>query len=99
MRKLALFHAHQVIVKVSNTHRYHLSAEGKRISASLLTAHAGKANRFITLEILTSQDELQRTSLKPDSASVWVDVATKVIDSDASAFWLIFTWNIRHQPL
>lgn len=43
-----LLRAHQVIVKVSSTHRYHLSAAGKRIAATLLTAHTGNANRFIT---------------------------------------------------
>ena len=39
-RLLALVRAHGLIVKVRQTHRYQLSAEGKRITAALLAAHA-----------------------------------------------------------
>lgn len=45
-RQLALLRAHGVIVKVAKTHRYHLSATGRRIVAALLSAHASDVNRL-----------------------------------------------------
>jgi hypothetical protein len=45
-RKLALLKAHGLIVKVQKTHRYQLSAAGKRITTALLTAYNADANRF-----------------------------------------------------
>ncbi len=47
-RQLALLRAHRLIVKVAKTHRYHLSASGRRIVTALLTAHASDVNRLIT---------------------------------------------------
>jgi len=45
-RKLALLKAHGLIVKVQKTHRYQLSAAGKRITTALLTAYHADVNRF-----------------------------------------------------
>jgi len=45
-RQLALLRAHGVIVKVATTHRYHLSASGRRIVTALLAAHASDVNRL-----------------------------------------------------
>jgi hypothetical protein len=45
-RQLALLRAHRLIVKVPTTHRYHLSASGRRIVTALLTAHAADVNRL-----------------------------------------------------
>jgi hypothetical protein len=45
-RKLALLRAHGVIVKVAKTHRYQLSAAGKRIVSALLAAHAADVGRL-----------------------------------------------------
>jgi hypothetical protein len=45
-RKLALIRAHGVIVKVPKTHRYQLSAAGKRIVTALLAAHAANVGRL-----------------------------------------------------
>jgi hypothetical protein len=45
-RQLALLRAHGVIVKVPKTHRYHLSASGRRIVTALLAAHASDVNRL-----------------------------------------------------
>jgi hypothetical protein len=45
-RKLALLKAHGLIVKVQKTHRYQLSAEGKRITTTLLTAYHTDVSRF-----------------------------------------------------
>lgn len=45
-RRLALLRAHGLIVKVHKTHRYHLSASGKRIAAALLAAHAANTARL-----------------------------------------------------
>jgi hypothetical protein len=39
-RLLAILRAHGLIVKVQKTHRYQLSADGKRITTALLSAHA-----------------------------------------------------------
>jgi hypothetical protein len=45
-RRLALLRAHALIVKVQKTHRYQLSAYGKRIVAALLAAHAANTTRL-----------------------------------------------------
>jgi hypothetical protein len=45
-RQLALLRAHRLIVKVPTTHRYHLSASGRRVVTALLTAHASDVNRL-----------------------------------------------------
>jgi hypothetical protein len=45
-RQLALLRAHGVIVRVPKTHRYHLSASGRRIVTALLAAHAADVNRL-----------------------------------------------------
>lgn len=45
-RRLALLRAHGLIVKVQKTHRYQLSASGKRIVAALLAAHAANTARL-----------------------------------------------------
>jgi hypothetical protein len=47
-RKLALLKAHGLIVKVQKTHRYQLSARGRRITAALSAAHQYDTNRFTT---------------------------------------------------
>ena len=39
-RLLALLRAHGLIVKVQKTHRYQLSALGRRVTTALLAAHA-----------------------------------------------------------
>jgi hypothetical protein len=46
-RQLALLHAHGLIVKVTKSHRYHLSAAGRRIVTALLTAHACDVPRLM----------------------------------------------------
>jgi hypothetical protein len=45
-RLLALVRAHGLIVKVQTTHRYHLSAQGKRIITALIAAHAADTTRL-----------------------------------------------------
>lgn len=45
-RKLRLLRAHGLIVKVQKTHRYQVSAEGRRILTALLSAHAADASRL-----------------------------------------------------
>jgi hypothetical protein len=45
-RLLALVRRHGLIVKVTKTHRYHLSAEGRRVATALLAAHAADATRL-----------------------------------------------------
>jgi hypothetical protein len=45
-RQFALLRAHGLIVKVTGTHRYHLSAAGRRIVACLLTANASDITRL-----------------------------------------------------
>jgi len=45
-RKLRLLRAHGLIVKVQKTHRYQVSAEGRRILTALLSAHAADTNRL-----------------------------------------------------
>jgi hypothetical protein len=43
-RQLSLLRAHGIIVKVPKSHRYHLSASGRRIVTALLAAHASDVN-------------------------------------------------------
>jgi hypothetical protein len=45
-RKLRLLRAHGLIIKVQKTHRYQISAEGRRILTALLNAHAADAARL-----------------------------------------------------
>jgi hypothetical protein len=45
-RQLAMLRAHGLIVKVTGTHRYHLSAAGRRIIACLLAANASDVTRL-----------------------------------------------------
>ena len=45
-RLLAITRAHGLIVKVQKSHRYHLSAEGKRIVTALTAAHAADISRL-----------------------------------------------------
>jgi len=45
-RKLAILKAHGLIVKVPHSHRYHLSASGRRITTILSAAHQSDATRF-----------------------------------------------------
>jgi hypothetical protein len=45
-RLLAIIRAHGLIVKVPKTHRYQLSAAGRRIVAALLAAHAADTSRL-----------------------------------------------------
>jgi hypothetical protein len=46
-RQLALLRAHGVIIKVPKTHRYQLSASGRRIVTALLAAHASDVNHLM----------------------------------------------------
>lgn len=45
-RKLRLLRAHGLIIRVQKTHRYQVSAEGRRILTALLNAHAADATRL-----------------------------------------------------
>ena len=45
-RLIQLLRAHGLIVKVQNTHRYHLSAAGRRIVTCLQAAHASDVTRL-----------------------------------------------------
>jgi len=45
-RKLRLLRAQGLIIKVQKTHRYQVSAEGRRILTALLSAHAADARRL-----------------------------------------------------
>jgi hypothetical protein len=45
-RRLALLRAHGVVVRVAKTHRYHLSAGGRRIVTALAAAYASDVNRL-----------------------------------------------------
>jgi hypothetical protein len=45
-RQLRLLRAHGLIVKVQKTHRYQVSAAGRRILTALLSAHAADASRL-----------------------------------------------------
>lgn len=45
-RLLAIVRAHGLVVRVPTTHRYHLSARGKRVVTALLAAHAADVNRL-----------------------------------------------------
>jgi len=47
-RQLALLRAHGLIVRVAHTHRYRLSAVGRRIVTALLAAHASDVTRLAT---------------------------------------------------
>jgi hypothetical protein len=47
-RRLALLRAHGLIVKVQKTHRYQLSALGRRVTTALLAAHAAKVHELTT---------------------------------------------------
>lgn len=47
-RRLAIVRAHGLIVKVQKTHRYNLSAAGKRIVSALLAAHAADVGRLMS---------------------------------------------------
>jgi hypothetical protein len=47
-RWLALLRAHGLIVKVQKTHRYQLSALGRRVTTALLAAHAKSVNELTT---------------------------------------------------
>ncbi|MFN2624216.1 MAG: hypothetical protein ABR611_15375 [Chthoniobacterales bacterium] len=45
-RLLALLKAHQLIMKVHKTHRYQLTAHGRRVTTTLLAAHAAVAEKL-----------------------------------------------------
>ena len=45
-RQLALLRGHGIVVKVPKSHRYQLSASGRRIVTALMTAHASDVNRL-----------------------------------------------------
>jgi len=45
-RQLRLLRAHGFILKVHKTHRYQLSAQGRRVLTALLSAHAADASRL-----------------------------------------------------
>lgn len=45
-RRLALLRAHGLLVRVTGSHRYHLSAAGRRVVAALAAAHASDVNRL-----------------------------------------------------
>jgi len=45
-RKLWLLCAHGLIIKVQKTHRYQVSAQGRRILTALLSAHAADTCRL-----------------------------------------------------
>ena len=45
-RKLALLKAHGLIVKIPKTHRYRLSADGQRITTTLLAANQADVNKL-----------------------------------------------------
>lgn len=45
-RRLALLKAHGLILKVQKTHRYQITAKGRRIVTALLTAYAANTNQL-----------------------------------------------------
>jgi hypothetical protein len=45
-RQLRLLRAHGLIVKIQKTHRYQLSAQGRRVVTALLSVHAADATRL-----------------------------------------------------
>jgi hypothetical protein len=47
-RQLRLLRAHGLIIKVQKTHRYQVSAQGRRILSALLAAHGADATRLAT---------------------------------------------------
>ena len=46
MRLLAILKAHGLILRVQKTHRYQLTASGRRIVTALLAAHAANTQQF-----------------------------------------------------
>jgi hypothetical protein len=46
-RRLALLRAHKLIVRVPKSHRYHLSAEGRRVVTALTVAQASDVSRLM----------------------------------------------------
>lgn len=48
-RRLALLHAHGLIAKISHTHRWQLTAHGRRLITALLAARAASTDKLITL--------------------------------------------------
>src|SRR6267378_8585350 len=48
-RRLALLHAHGVISKVSRTHRWQLTAKGRRVVTALLAARHANTEKLISL--------------------------------------------------
>jgi hypothetical protein len=48
-RKIALLHAHRLIKKVSGTHRYHISAQGRIIVTALIAARNSNASALTKL--------------------------------------------------
>jgi hypothetical protein len=47
-RQLALLKAHGLIKKIAKTHRYQLTAFGRRVTTALLAANAANADQFTT---------------------------------------------------
>jgi len=45
-RRLALLKAHGLILRVQKTHRYQLTANGRRVVTALLSAHAANAQEL-----------------------------------------------------
>ena len=45
-RQLALLREHGLLIKVQKTHRYHLSAQGRRVTTALAAAHAADVARL-----------------------------------------------------
>jgi hypothetical protein len=45
-RQLRLLRAHRIIIKIQKTHRYQVSAAGRRILSALLSAHAADVTRL-----------------------------------------------------
>jgi hypothetical protein len=48
-RRLALLHAHGLIVKISRTHRWQVTARGRRLITALLAARAASTDQLISL--------------------------------------------------
>jgi hypothetical protein len=47
-RRLALLRAHGLILRVQHTHRYQLTAQGRRVVTALLSAHTANTQRLAT---------------------------------------------------
>ena len=45
-RQLTLLRLHAIIVRVPHTHRYHLSAYGRRLVTAIVAAHAADVNQL-----------------------------------------------------